>query len=382
MRLQFRILLTVMLVFVFTATSYANVKTYRVKWGETLYSLLSDKFSPQEILSINKELKKLMPEFTLKKGTLVKESSSSITLMPNFLTDIAINKVDDDFELDVIKYPVSTVTTVVEGTVESSLVQAVQDAGENSELAFMIASIYEWEIDFFHALRKGDAFRVLVEKQFARDKFIGYGKILASDFMNQNRFIRALYYESEKTKGYFKPDGTSMKKGFLKVPLKYSRISSGYTSKRLHPVTKKYSPHYGVDYAAPTGTPVYATADGTVTARGYKNYNGNYVKIKHMNGYETMYLHLSKFRKSVKRGSYVRQGDVIGYVGSTGRSTGPHLDYRIQKDGKYINPLRFKAPEKRLAENETEDFFKAVAVYRDKIDGSYALKTTRFTMLR
>lgn len=382
MKPQFKFLLVIVLLLAFTSVSYANIKTYRVKWGETLYSLLSDKFSPQEILSINKELQELIPDFTLKKGTLVKESESTITFMPDFLTDIAINRVEDEFRLDVINYPVSVVNSVVEGTIQSSLVQAVSDVGENIELAFMLAGIYEWEIDFFHALRKGDSFRILVEKQFARGKFIGYGKILAADFINQGRFIRALYYETDKVKGYFKPDGTSMKKGFLKAPLRYSRISSGYTHSRLHPVTGRYQPHYGVDYAAPTGTPIYATADGRVTARSYKKYNGNYIKIKHMNGYETLYLHLSKFTRSVRQGSYVRQGDLIGYVGSTGRSTGPHLDYRIIKDGSYLNPLRFKAPEKKLPEEEIPEFKAAVAVYRDKIDNSYAAKNTRISFIR
>ncbi len=222
-----------------TVSAHANIKTYRVKWGETLYSLLSDKFSPQEIFDINKELKRLVPDFTLKKGTLVKESSTSITLMPNFLTDISINKIEDDFELDVVKHQVYTVNSVVQGDIESSLIAAINEAGEDTELAFMLAAIYEWEIDFFHALRKGDHFRLLVEKKFAKDKFVGYGKILAADFMNQGRLIRALYYESDEVKGYFKPDGTSLRKGFLKAPLRYSRISSGYTSRRLHPVTKK-----------------------------------------------------------------------------------------------------------------------------------------------
>ncbi|ADD68659.1 Peptidase M23 [Denitrovibrio acetiphilus DSM 12809] len=382
MKPQFRFLIVIMILFAFTATSYANIKTYRVKWGETLYSLLSDKFSPQEILNINKELKELLPDFTLQKGTLIKETENCITLQPNFLTDISINRVADDFELDIVKYPVSTVATVVEGEVTSSLIQAVTDRGESPELAFMLASIYEWEIDFFHALRKGDTFKILVEKQFARNKFVGYGKILAADFLNQGRFIRALYYETAKTKGYFKPDGTSMRKGFLKAPLRYSRISSGYSHSRLHPVTHKVQPHYGVDYAAPTGTPIHATADGRVTEKRYKGYNGNYVKIKHMNGYETLYLHLSRFNKKIHKGSYVRQGDIIGYVGATGRATGPHLDYRIRKNGSYLNPLRFKAPDKKLPSDELENFQMASAVYSERIDNTYIARTNRLTMVR
>jgi murein DD-endopeptidase MepM/ murein hydrolase activator NlpD len=383
MRPQLKILFIIVTILAFSITSYANVISYKVKWGDTLYSLLSDKFTPQEIININKELKRLIPNFTLKKGTLIKESENSITLVPNQLTDIAIHRVEGDFELDVVKYPIHTVTAVVEGEINSNLIQAVTDKGENAELAFMLASIYEWEIDFFHALRKGDSFRILVEKQFARDKFIGYGKILAADFINQDRFIRALWYEGEKTKGYFKPDGTSLKKGFLKAPLRYSRISSGYTGNRLHPVTGERQPHYAVDYAAPTGTPVYATADGYVTARSYKQYNGNYIKIKHMNGYETMYLHLSKFRKNVKNGSYVRQGDLIGYVGATGRATGPHLDYRIRKNGTWLNPLRFKAPDKKLPEAEMAAFRAASASCEYKIDNGYAYKCgDRITMVR
>ncbi|PLX66165.1 MAG: peptidase M23 [Denitrovibrio sp.] len=381
MKPHLKVLLSIILLLTLTVSAHANIKTYRVKWGETLYSLLSDKFSPREIFDINKELKRLIPNFTLKKGTLVKESSTSITFMPNFLTDISINRIDDDFELDVIKHQVHKVNAIIEGDIESSLIAAINEAGENTELALMLAGIYEWEIDFFHALRKGDYFRILVEKKFAKNKFVGYGKILAADFMNQGRLIRALYYESDKMKGYFKPDGTSLKKGFLKAPLRYSRISSGYTSRRLHPVTKKHTPHYGVDYAAPRGTPVYATADGRVTARGYKKYNGNYLKIKHMNGYETMYLHLYKFRRSVKRGSYVRQGDLIGYVGSTGRSTGPHLDYRIKKNNRYLNPLRFKAPDKKLPNDEMENFASLTEWTKNKIDGSYA-NNGRFTLLK
>jgi len=381
MKLLSRFILAVLLITAFSNTSYANIKTYEVKWGETLFSLLSDKFTPQEILNINKELKRLIPDFTLKKGTKVKETENSITLMPNTLTDISINRLDGDFELDVISYPISTVNSIVEGEIDSNLIEAVISAGENIELAFMLASIYEWEIDFFHALRKSDSFKILVEKKFARDKFIGYGKILAADFINQGRLIRALYYETDKTRGYFRPDGTSLKKGFLKAPLRYSRISSRYSHGRLHPITNKRQPHYGVDYAAPTGTPVYATADGTVTARSYKKYNGNYIKIKHMNGYETMYLHLSRFNKSVKKWSKVRQGDLIGYVGSTGRSTGPHLDYRISKNGSYLNPLRFKAPEKKLPESEMEAFLADVYVNRSKIDGSYASRD-KFSILR
>jgi len=381
MRLHLKFVIALLLVTIFSIPTYANVRTYKVKWGETLFSILSDKFSAQNIINIDKELKRLVPEFRLKKGTLVKELEDSIILTPNSLTDIAINKVGNDFELDVVKYPVKRVTSVVEGVIKSSLIGAVNSAGESAELAFMLASIYEWEIDFFHALRKGDSFKILVEKKFARGRFMGYGKILAADFFNQGRMIRAVYYESDKTRGYFKPDGTSMKKGFMKAPLRYTRISSKYTHRRFHPVFKRYKPHFGVDYAAPTGTPVYSTADGVVIAKGYKRFNGNYVKIRHMNGYETLYLHLSKFKRGLRRGKQVRQGDLIAFVGSTGASTGPHLDYRIRKNGKYLNPLRFKAPEKKLAKDEIVAFKKSSKAYVAKIDSVYG-EHNKFSLLR
>jgi murein DD-endopeptidase MepM/ murein hydrolase activator NlpD len=368
------------MIFIISNTSYANMNTYKVKWGDSLYSLLSEKFSSQQILAINKEVKKMIPGFTLKAGAVISETDDYMIISPDELTDIKITKTPDDFELDVINYPVSTVNYVVSGEIQSSLVEAVSDQGESIELAFMLASIYEWEIDFFQALRKGDSFRLLVEKRFAKDKFIGYGKILAADFMNQGRLIRSLYYESDQVKGYFKPDGTSLRKGFLKAPLRYSRISSKFSNRRLHPVTQKYKPHHGIDYAAPVGTPVYSTADGRIVEMSYKKYNGYYLKIKHMNGYDTMYLHLSKFNKKFKQGSYVRQGDLIAYVGNTGLSTGPHLDYRIRKDGKYLNPLSFKAPEKKLPAALIPDFQNAVAAFEMKMNDGYASRS-RFNIL-
>ncbi len=363
------------------ASAFANAEVYKVQTGESLFSIFSDKLSAPKIINLEKDLKKVLPDFTLKIGTIVKMSPASVTLSPNSLTDISINLLGDDaYTLKVTKHPVYTITSVVSGVVNSSLTEAVTASGENPELAFILADIYEWEIDFFHALRKGDSFTMLVEKKFAKDKFIGYGRILAADFINQGKLIRGLYYESDTTKGYFRPDGTSLKRGFLKAPLKFSRISSTYTGRRLHPVLNKYLPHHGVDYAAPVGTPIHATASGVVLNREYNQFNGNYVKIRHANGYETLYLHLSKFAK-IRKGSKVSQGDTIGYVGSTGISSGPHLDYRIKQGSRFLNPLTFTSPPLKLPKGERTAFAEFVKPYVAKIDLNYG-SSSRFSMVK
>lgn len=364
-----------------TFSAFAGGSEFKVQTGESLFSIFSDKLSAAKIISLEKDLKKALPDFNLRIGTVIKISGSKVSISPNNLTDISVNLLGNDaYSIKVTEHPVHTIQTLVTGTVESSLTQAMTSAGENPELAFILADIYEWEIDFFHALRQGDSFAVLVEKKFAKDQFIGYGRILAADFVNQGSLIRAIYYESEKTKGYFKPDGMSLKKGFLKAPLKFSRISSTFTGKRLHPVLNKYLPHHGVDYAAPVGTPIHATAAGKVVNREYNQFNGNYVKIRHANGYETLYLHLSKFAK-IKKGSIVAQGDVIGYVGSTGISSGPHLDYRIKQGSKFLNPLTFTSPNLKLPRSEKAEFAEYIKPYTAKIDSVYGV-TSRFALTK
>lgn len=355
-------------------------ETFRVETGQSLFSIFSDKLTDSTIIDLEKDIRELLPDFTLKTGTTVKVAQKKVVMSPNGLTDISIKLLGKDaYKINVIKYPIHTVPALVQGTINSSLTEAMADAGENPELAFKLADIYEWEVDFFHALRKGDTFTVLVEKRFAKDKFIGYGKVLAADFTNQGRMIRAVYYESGKTRGYFQPNGMSLKKGFLKAPLKFSRISSTYTSHRLHPVLNKYLPHYGVDFAAPVGTPIHTTADGVVVAREYNQFNGNYIKIRHLNGYETLYLHLSKFASNVRKGTRVTQGTLIGYVGATGIASGPHLDYRIKHGEDYLNPLAFTSPNLRLPSPQRLAFKKAIRQYVVKLDNIYGIGS-RFTM--
>ncbi|MDE7170137.1 MAG: M23 family metallopeptidase, partial [Mucispirillum sp.] len=246
----------------------------------------------------------------------------------------------------------------------------------------MLASIFEWEIDFYKDLRPGDKFTMLVEKKFINDKYAGYGKIIAADFYNQGKLKRAVYYNNGKNKGYYNESGQGLERGFLRVPLNYSRISSRFSSSRLHPVLGYHRPHYGVDYAAPTGTPVKATASGVVQIKSRTKGNGNYIALRHANGYETFYLHLNGFNRAIKKGSRVAQGQIIGYVGSTGYSTGPHLDYRIRKNGTWLNPMKFVATPKTLKKEEIAEFQMFASSYLNKLDMSntaYVQNSTRIS---
>jgi murein DD-endopeptidase MepM/ murein hydrolase activator NlpD len=226
--------------------------------------------------------------------------------------------------------------------ITSSLFGAVSAAGEEDQLALDLADIFAWDVDFNTELQKGDTFRVSVEKMYLDGRFVRYGRIHSAELVRGPRVIRAIYFESRHGSGYFTPEGNPLRKAFLRSPLKFSRISSGFTHSRFHPILKTSRPHLGVDYAAPVGTPVRASGNGVVTHAGWSGGYGKTVKIRHPNGYETLYGHLSRI--VVKVGQRVEQAEVIGNVGTTGLSTGPHLDYRMIKTGTYIDPLKLKSP--------------------------------------
>lgn len=343
---------------------------YIVKPGDTLSTLLKDHFTYPQILDISKKLESRVKGFYLKAGNKITYDENKVTLHVSYDKDITIVKGNNDFNIIETNYDVQRLNYVVSGKIENSLFESVRNIGESDELAIMLANVLEWEIDFFKDLRPGDSYTLIVEKKFCKSEFVGYGKILALDFFNRGKLIRAFYYKDKDVAGYFKPDGQSLKRGFLKAPLKFNRISSYFSSNRLHPIFKKRMPHYGVDYAAPTGTPVYATASGVVVERRYRKGNGNYVKIRHSNGYHTYYMHLSRFA-NIKVGSRVDQGQLIGYVGATGYATGPHLDYRIERYGRFIDPLSFKAPAEKLAQGKIKQFHEQVAQYKNMLDNTY-----------
>ncbi len=237
-------------------------------------------------------------------------------------------------------------TDTLTGIIRSSLWNALAGSESGIELALKTEDIFGWSVDFF-GLQKGDHFKVIYEKLEVGGKTIGIQRIKAAVFNHYKKDIYAFWYapdSSGKLADYFDDMGNSLRRAFLKSPLKFSRISSHFTGSRFHPVLKIYRAHHGVDYAAPKGTPVFAIGDGMIVAAGYSGGAGNMVKVRHNSVYTTQYCHFSKIATGIRSGVHVKQGQVIGYVGSTGLSTGPHLDFRFYKNGSPVNPLRVESP--------------------------------------
>jgi murein DD-endopeptidase MepM/ murein hydrolase activator NlpD len=232
---------------------------------------------------------------------------------------------------------------VLQGTIRGSLYEALAVRGESLQIAADLAEIFAWDVDFHKGLRHGDTFRVLLEERYRDGHFVGHHRILAAEMVNQQRLLQAVYYAAPAAQStYYRPNGTPVRRMFLRSPLQYTRISSQFSQHRLHPILGQYRPHLGIDYAAPTGTPVRSVADGVIAWAGMKGASGNMVEVRHNSIYSTFYLHLSHFATGIHVGRRVEQGEVIGYVGSTGLATGPHLDFRLTKAGKYLNPLEHK----------------------------------------
>jgi murein DD-endopeptidase MepM/ murein hydrolase activator NlpD len=242
-------------------------------------------------------------------------------------------------------------------TINSSLWNDVVRAGYNPLLALRLSDIYAWSIDFF-GLRKGDSFMAIYEELYVGDKFVDIGTIHGAYFTHAGREYDAYRFIQDEVAQYWNEKGENLRKAFLKAPLSFSRISSGFSYARRHPVTRVVRPHTGVDYAAPRGTPVMSIGDGVVIQKSYAGGGGNTVRIKHNSTYTTAYLHLHNYAKGLAVGKRVRQGEVIGYVGSTGLSTGPHLDFRVWKNGKAINPLTMEAPPADPIKKSSAESFK------------------------
>ena len=248
----------------------------------------------------------------------------------------------EDLHADVLTREYDARTAVVSGTIVASLFGAVEAAGEEDQLALDLADVYAWDVDFNTEIQRGDSFRVVVEKLHLDGAFARYGRILAAELVRGDRVLRAFRHEGAAGAGYYDAEGRPLRKAVLRSPLRFTRISSRFSRSRLHPVLQVRRAHLGVDYAAPVGTPVSAAADGLVTTAGWLGGYGKTVRIRHANGYETLYGHLSRI--DVRAGQRVAQGTRIGAVGSTGLSTGPHLDYRMSRDGRFVDPLRLEAP--------------------------------------
>ncbi len=332
-----------------------SVETGEVQSGETLSLILNDKYNVN-IAVVNELVTKSDGVFDLRElrvgngyTALIKENDGDSTgfagEMRYFIyaknsTEYVIFDTHDDVSVTIHKREVETRERYSEGTINSSLYATIYEEGLSEQLAARLSEIYKWTIDFF-AIQKGDSFRVLYEEQYIDTMRIGIGKIYGAEFVHMGKPYLAIRFEQGDETGYWDGEGKNLRKNFLQAPLSFSaRVSSKY-GMRTHPIRRTRQMHNGVDYAAPTGTPVLAIADGTVTRAGWDSGGGgNRIWLKHARGLESAYLHLSRFGSGIRAGVRVKQGQVIGYVGSTGMSTGPHLDFRIRENGKYINPQK------------------------------------------
>lgn len=354
----------------------AEVTEGQVKRNESLYLILRDlDVSPTKIHEINQKAKDVIRINRIKPGQRYlayadKENKKPVRLI---LHENALDYVIFDWEEEISvsagQKEVNTTYMEASGVISSSLYETLMENGKSTLLGNRLSEIFAWQIDFFR-LYPGDNFKVIYEQKWVDDKPFALGKIIAAEFTNRGEKFEAYHFETEERSGYFDEKGNGVQKALLKAPFKYSqRVSSNFSHNRFHPVLKRNIPHYGVDYAAPLGTPVLSVGDGEVLEAQYRGANGNIVKIRHNGTYTTAYLHLNGFAKGVRKGVRVKQGQVIGYVGKSGRVTGVHLDYRVYKHGKPVNPLKVELPPSKAVDDKDRDaFFKKVEKLRFELD--------------
>ena len=334
-----------------------------VKAGDSLASIfLRNGFSSRDVHEITrtehgKQLAEIFPGHRLA-FTKLGNTLETLTYSTDRLTSYTFHRDGDQFTAIKQVFQPDRVTTYKHSSIDSSLFVASQRAGLPDNLTMRLAQIFQWDIDFVLDIRPGDEFFVLFEELYFEGEFVGYGDILAAEFVNQGRRYRAVQYQTQSgRKDYFTPDGISMRKAFLRAPVEFSKISSRFNMRRLHPVRKTVRPHRGIDYAAPIGTPILAAGDGRINTATRNRANGRYIIIIHGQQFVTKYLHLSKFARGIKAGKRVKQGQVIGYVGATGLVTGPHLHYEFLVNGVHMNPRTVALPKaKSIAKGELPQF--------------------------
>jgi murein DD-endopeptidase MepM/ murein hydrolase activator NlpD len=291
----------------------------------------------------------------------------SLTYEKSPLEALVLRSTPGGWETELEALPTENRIVEVRGNIRSSLFEAMDRAGENELLTLAFAELFAWDIDFAHELQPGDSFRVVVEKVYRDRRFVQYGRILAAEYRQSDETHQAYFFPWPDERGeYYTAEGRSVRASFLRSPISYTRISSGFSGARLHPILNKVRPLMGVDFAAPEGTPVWAPADGVVIARTRDAAGGNRIALRHGSGYETHYLHLSRFATGLSVGDRVQQKEVIGYVGSTGLATGPHLDYRVRRNEAWVNPVTEAFPR---AERLPEQYAASFAEYRAWLDG-------------
>ena len=292
-----------------------------------------------------KQLENIFPGHEIEFGQDAERNLVHVKYRPGRWKTLEFQRVGDEFELSTkVKEPES-VQRYRHASIDHSLFRACQRVGLDDAFARRLEDVFKWDIDMFLDIREGDEFHVLYEEQQLDGDFAGFGDILAAEFVNRERSYKAVrYIDSAGNTSYYNPTGENLRKAFLRAPLAFSRISSNFSRNRLHPLWKRMMPHLGIDYAAPSGTPVKAAGAGVVTTRSKSPSKGNYIVIRHGERYQTKYLHLSRFAPGIAPGTRVDQGRVIGYVGATGWATGPHLHYEFLVDGRHTNPSRVSMP--------------------------------------
>ncbi len=351
-----------------------RVDTGSVRSGETLGGIFNRiGATPKQIANISQlprtefDVRSIRPDKTY--YALYQSDSTGTEHLCYFvyvqsISQMVVLHVTDSIHVEHHQKPTIHTPRTAEVVIESNLWNAMVVNQLPVELALELSEIYAWTIDFF-GLQKGDSIRVYYDELSVDSTRIGIGRIYAADFYHARKWQEAFWFEQDNVHNYFDAGGQSLRKAFLKAPLNYKRISSRFSYARKHPIYKVVRPHTGVDYAAPSGTPVVTIGDGVVTMCAYKGGGGNTVKIKHNSTYTTAYLHLSKYASGLHVGQRVQQGQVIGYVGSTGSSTGPHLDFRVWKNGSPIDPLKMVSPPAQPIPQQYRDTFEQmVAEYR------------------
>ncbi|NVK26057.1 MAG: peptidoglycan DD-metalloendopeptidase family protein [Gammaproteobacteria bacterium] len=318
-----------------------------IKSGDNLADIFKRVGQPQKTMleiarsnTLAKKFTKLIPGKYLTFETDSQDNLVSLRYEENPLSTVVAQRLEDgNYETIIEAKDKETKSTYFEGEIKSSFWNAGVDAGLNENLIMNFTNIFQWDVDFALDIREGDKFYALVERIYIEGEFVGYGDILAAEFINQDEAFKAVRFEDGR---YYTDNGDSMQKAFLRAPVNFKYISSNFTNRRFHPVQKRYKAHRGVDYAARTGTPVVAAGDGKVIRSSYDKYNGHHVFIEHGGGITTKYIHFSK--RKVKRGQKVRQGQLIGLVGQTGLAAGPHLHYEFLVNGVHRNPRTVSLP--------------------------------------
>lgn len=336
-----------------------------VKSGDTLAGIFSRlDISPQQLQALLdkggavKNLKKIYPGQVLRIASSAEHGLEELHYPIDKLSTLEISRSSEGFDVSTSHRTPESREKHASGVIESSLFLAAGKAGLSDNLTMELAGIFGWDIDFALDIRKGDQFTVLYEDQYIDGEFIGHGNILAAEFINNGERYQAVRYTDSGGKtDYYSLDGKSMRKAFLRTPVEFSRISSRFSNGRKHPILNKIRAHKGVDYAAARGTPIRATGNGKIVHRGKKGGYGKTVVLQHGTKYSTLYAHLSNYRQGQKVGSRVKQGDIIGYLGSTGLATGPHLHYEFRVDGTHRDPLRVKLPGAEPLQKKYHDDF-------------------------